>query len=76
MIIATGGIEQTWKIIRSTIFKHIICNTLPKEVMTALKLSYYDLMVKPAVKTVEKLWEMNKNIEMFNFYKKKFDNNF
>ena len=62
LIILTGGIEITWKTIRKFIFDHIIeYKTLPRESASIFGLGYYELIIRPIKKLIERNYEFTKN---------------
>ena len=62
LIILTGGIETTWKTIRKFIFDNIIeYKTLPRESASVFGLGYYELIIRPIKKLIERNYEYTKN---------------
>ena len=64
LIILTGGTEELWKDIRKFIFHYIIeCNTLPRESASAFGLGFYEIMIRPLKKLIERNYQFTNNKE-------------
>ncbi|MGL4521223.1 MAG: reverse transcriptase domain-containing protein [Bacilli bacterium] len=60
IIALTEGIESTWKLIRKIIFRYILeGSTLPRESASIFKISYFNIIVKPLLKTIERNARIN-----------------
>ena len=74
LMAVTEGIKQTWSTMRNIIFRKVLNkSTLPRESATLFKLSYFNLIVKPVLKTLERA--IRANGTMFSAYKKVMKNN-
>lgn len=76
LISMSGTIDETWKMIRKTIFLNILCrDTTPKECMALYGLGYYEVMIRPLIKIYNSDFYYDKPEErklMFNSLKKVF----
>ena len=64
LIILTGGTEELWKDIRKFIFHYIIeCNTLPRESASVFGLGFYEIMIRPLKKLIERNYQFTNNEE-------------
>jgi len=55
MIVLTDGVSQLWKTVRKFIFEHLLeYNTLPRESASAFKLGYYEIIIRPVKKLIER----------------------
>ena len=63
-MILTGGTEELWKDIRKFIFRNIIeCSTLPRESASAFGLGFYEIMIRPIKKLIERNYQFTNNKE-------------
>ena len=63
----TGSIEEVWKKIRKFIFNNLIeFNTLPRESASAFGLGYYEIIIKPIKKLIERNKSFSGNEEETN----------
>ena len=64
LIVLSGGITELWKTIRKFIFVHLIeFSTLPRESASAFKLGYYDIIIRPVKKLLERNYNFTNNKE-------------
>ena len=62
MIVLTDGVSQLWKTVRKFIFEHLLeYNTLPRESASAFKLGYYEIIIRPVKKLIERNREFTNN---------------
>lgn len=55
LIAITGDVNQMWKMIRKTIFYDIMGEaTIPKESFAAFGMSFYDIIVRPTLKMIQR----------------------
>ena len=71
LISLNGYLEPSWKCIRKIIFRDILKKqTSPRETAVPLGLGYYNLIVKPILKMIDREYKFTKNIEHTSFLKK------
>ena len=64
LIVLSGGVTELWKTIRKFIFVHLIeFSTLPRESASAFKLGYYDIIIRPVKKLLERNYNFTNNKE-------------
>ena len=69
-IAVSQKIEDSWKRIRSIIFNNILAkSTFPKESAALFKISFFDIIIKPMMKIVEKLEHNTDDLDYINFIK-------
>ena len=70
LISLTGNIEISWKCIRKIIFRNILnSSTLPLETAMSMGLGYYNIIIRPLVKLVERYNNFRGNNEETKFIK-------
>jgi hypothetical protein len=69
LIAISNQLETTWKTTRKVIFDHVLQKaTLPKEAAAVMKLSFYDIILRPMLKIIKDAQE-NGSIDMSNYLK-------
>ena len=64
MLCLNGDIEEVWKKIRKFIFNNLIeYNTLPRESASAFGLGFYDIIIRPIKKLIERNNYFTSNID-------------
>ena len=70
LISLTGNIEISWKCIRKIIFRNILnCSTLPLETAMSMGIGYYNIIIRPLVRLVERYDSFRRNNEETKFIK-------
>ena len=53
--VLTDGVSQLWKTVRKFIFEHLLeFKTLPRESASTFKLGYYEIIIRPVKKLIER----------------------
>ena len=64
LIVLSRGVTELWKTIRKFIFIHLIeFSTLPIESTSAFKLGYYEIIIRPEKKLLERNYNFTNNKE-------------
>ena len=64
MIVLSGGVNELWKTIRRFIFVHLLeFSTLPRESASAFKLGFYEIIIRPVKKLIERNYSFTNNKE-------------
>lgn len=67
----TEGIKETWSTMRSIIFRNVLNKSTLQRESALFKLSYFNLIVKPVLKTLERAIRVNgPNSEIIDFYRR------
>ena len=70
LISLTGNIEISWKCIRKIIFRNILnSSTLPLETAMSMGIGYYNIIIRPLVRLVERYNSFRGNSEETQFIK-------
>lgn len=60
-IVLSGGANKLWTVIRNVIFRSILnCDTTPREASNRLGIGFYDLIIKPVIKTINSNYFIDK----------------
>ena len=70
LISLNGHLSDSWKCIRRIIFRNILkTQTSPLETTVTLGLGYYNLIIRPLLKLIEKYHNFTNNDQQYNFLK-------
>ena len=70
LISLNGHLSDSWKCIRRIIFRNILkTQTSPLETAVTLGLGYYNLIIRPLLKLIEKYHTFTNNDQQYNFLK-------
>ena len=70
LICLNGYLVESWKTIRKIIFRNILeKQTTPLETMISLGLGYFNLIIKPMLKLINKEYKLSKNDVHYKFLK-------
>lgn len=68
LISLKGHLSDCWKCIRRIIFRSILkAQTSPLETALRLGIGYYNLIIRPLIKLIEKYQTFNNNMETYKF---------
>ena len=68
LISLNGHLPDCWKCIRRIIFRNILrAQTSPLETAVSLGIGYYNLIIRPLIKLIEKYQAFNNNAEQYKF---------
>ena len=68
LISLNGHLSDCWKCIRRIIFRNILkAQTSPLETAVTLGIGYYNLIIRPLIKLIEKYKAFNNNTETYKF---------
>ena len=71
LIVLTENCDNTWKVIRNIIFTYIFDRTtLPRESATIYKIGFYDIMIRPTLKLIERNFRYNESETQRSILKK------
>ena len=70
IVTLSGNLHDSWKNIRSVIFNFVLeRSTFPKESASLFKMGFYDIMVRPLIKVIDRYFNFVKDNEQANFLK-------